>query len=68
MNEWRKITTKYPSRCITCDKYIGEGEQALWMVNLGIKHEECPIESELKPDNSTLVIIDEDDKKMLGIK
>ncbi len=46
---------------------ISEGEKALWMQNLGVKHVECPVESEVKEDNSALVIIDEDDKKMLGM-
>jgi len=64
---WREITLRYKGKCVICNYIISEGEKALWMQNLGVKHIECPIESELKEDNSALVIIDEDDKKMLGI-
>ncbi len=65
---WRKITLRYTGKCINCDHYISEGDEALWMQNLGIKHIECPVDLELVKDNSALVIIDEDDKEMLGIK
>jgi len=66
--QWRKITLKYRGRCINCDHFISEGDQAFWMQNLGVKHIECPVDLEPVKDNSALVIIDEDDKEMLGIK
>jgi len=66
--EWIKITLKYRGKCIICGHYINEGDFALWMQNLGIKHIECPVDSVPEKDNSALVIIDEDDKKLLGIK
>ena len=65
--DWKEITVKYPGNCINCSKQINVDEQAMWMQNLGIKHLECPVESELPPqDNSSLVIIDEEDKRLLG--
>ncbi len=67
-HEWKKIITKYRGNCINCDALIYEGETVWWMQNLGIKHLECPVSSEEPKDNSALVIIDEDDKKLLGIK
>lgn len=65
--EWKKIITKYRGNCINCKSLIYEGETVLWMQNLGVKHIECPVGSEPPIDNSALIIIDEDDKKMLGI-
>lgn len=66
--EWRKITLKHTGKCIICGHYISEGYEVLWMQNLGIKHIECPVDLEPVKDNSALVVIDEDDKEMLGIK
>jgi len=65
--EWKKIKTKYRGNCINCNSLIYEDEIVLWMENLGIKHIECPMGSDPPKDNSALVIIDEDDKKMLGM-
>lgn len=66
--KWREITLKYRGKCINCDSFIDEGEKALWMQNLGVKHIECHVDSQPEKDNSALVIIDEYDKKMLGIQ
>ena len=64
--EWKKIEVKYANRCVNCREYINAGEEALWMQRFGIRHIECP--TGIKDDNSALVIIDEKDKQLLGIK
>lgn len=68
-NKWIKLTVKFSNKCIQCDSYIMKGEKALWMEGLGIKHIDCPVIN-LEPvkDTSTMIIIDEEDKEMLGIK
>jgi len=64
--EWKKIEVKYTNRCVNCREYISAGEIAFWRQGLGIKHIDCP--TEIKEDNSALVIIDKRDKQLLGIK
>lgn len=66
MSEWIKIENRFFANCIECNKNIEAGEDCLWMKGLGIKHLECP--TGIEPEESQLVIIDEYDKKMLGIK
>lgn len=56
MAEWIKITTKYDTKCIQCGADIDKDEQVLWLKDLGVKHEDCPIYT--PQDNSELKIID----------
>jgi len=63
-NDWKRIEVKYSGQCITCNGWIMKGEQALWLFGLGLKHIECP--TGIIEDNSALVIIDEEDKVLLG--
>lgn len=62
--EWKKITAKFTNKCIECGNYINQGDIALWMQNLGIKHIECP--TGIIEDDSRLVIIDKEDQERLG--
>jgi hypothetical protein len=32
-NGWKTLINKYPSKCILCDKHIGNGVKILWHVN-----------------------------------
>ena len=36
---WRKITMKFPGKCIVCDENIEKGELGLWAKDVGVKHE-----------------------------
>lgn len=64
-DQWIRLKNKYTSKCIQCGEWINQGEMVLWFKGLGIKHEECP--TGLQDDNSALVVIDNEDKEMLGI-
>lgn len=67
MMDWKTITVKYPNRCVECRIVIKEGETALYLQGLGLKHKECPTGLELPKDDTRMVIIDADDKKRLGL-
>lgn len=65
-SDWIKIENKFDSRCIECHEMISKGDMCKWMYGLGIKHIECP--TGIEPEESQLIIIDEEDKEMLGMK
>jgi len=67
LNEWKLITVKFSNYCIECEEWIMQGEQALWMDRLGIKHIECPT-GIIEEDKTQLVIIEKDEPELLGIK
>jgi len=67
--EWHEIIVKFSGQCIQCDGWILKDETALWMMNLGLKHIECPVKDiDLEPDNTSLVILDNDAQKRIGYK
>jgi hypothetical protein len=45
---WRKITMKFPGKCVVCNEKIEENEVGLWAQGLGVKHEKCAAIKELK--------------------
>ena len=45
---WRKITMKFPGKCVVCNKKIETNEIGLWAKGLGVKHEKCAEAKELK--------------------
>lgn len=61
---WKTITVKHPNKCIQCGILINEGETALWLERLGIKHQECDIDS--TKDESKIIIIDEEVQRLMG--
>jgi len=67
LDDWKEIEIKFSSQCIECDGWIMKGESALWLVNVGIKHKECPT-GITEEDDSRLVIIEPDEPELLGIK
>jgi len=38
---WRKISLKFPGKCIVCNEKIEQDEIAFWAKDIGIKHEKC---------------------------
>lgn len=62
--DWKKIINQFESNCIECNEIISPGVDCLWMKDLGIKHIECPTGIQ---EESQLVIIDNEDKKLLGM-
>jgi len=38
---WRKITMKFPGKCIVCNEKIEKDEIGFWAKDVGVKHEKC---------------------------
>ena len=38
---WRKITMKFPGKCIVCNEKIEKDEIGFWAKDIGVKHEKC---------------------------
>ena len=38
---WRKISMKFPGKCIVCNEKIEIDEIVMWAKGLGVKHEKC---------------------------
>jgi len=38
---WRKITMKFPGKCIVCNEKIEKNEIGFWAKDVGVKHEKC---------------------------
>lgn len=38
---WRKITMKFPGKCIVCNEKIERDEIGFWAKDIGVKHEKC---------------------------
>ena len=45
---WRKISMKFPGKCIVCNKKLEVNEIGLWAKGEGVKHEKCGEVKELK--------------------
>ena len=67
-DQWIRIINNFPSRCVQCGEWLGVGDPALWLKGLGIKHEECNVGLQPPTDETSLVILDEEDKLRLGLK
>jgi hypothetical protein len=64
MTDEFKITAKFPSKCILCGNMVQEGDQVWWKKGTGIWHIiPCEKLEEVKPDNSALIIIGDDEWK-----
>jgi len=38
---WRKITMKFPGKCLVCNEKIEKDEIGFWAKDIGVKHEKC---------------------------
>ena len=38
---WRKITMKFPGKCIVCNEKIEKDEIGFWAKDVGVKHDKC---------------------------
>ena len=45
---WRKIPMKFPGMCIICNEKIAVNEMGLWAKGIGVKHEKCANQNQIK--------------------
>ena len=45
MADWIKLTMKFPGKCLECGKPIPKGQPGMWSRGVGVKHEECAVDS-----------------------
>lgn len=44
---WRKITMKFPGKCIVCNEKIEKDDVGFWAQGVGVQHEKCAEVKEL---------------------
>ena len=44
---WRKITMKFPGKCLVCNEKLEKDEIGFWAKDVGVKHEKCAQVKEL---------------------
>lgn len=45
---WRRIPMKFPGTCIVCNEKIAVNEMGLWAKGMGVKHEKCANQNQIK--------------------